>query len=116
MFITTRKHLAIIQEIRHYWSNELDRMRRENLRLKAQLEAKTSSETVPEPPLPAPLPAFFRATAVIIHLPSDDPRKTLCKENVRTMNKPGSPVRHIVSSTSRRTMLPGESWCADCLG
>lgn len=118
MFITTRNHLATIKEIRTYWSNQLDKANQEVRRLKAEnafLRASLRVARAPEP-LPAPLPAAREPELVVVHLPSDDPRKTLCKENVYTMNKPGSTVRHLVGSTSRREMLPAESWCADCLG
>lgn len=119
MFITTRKHLAAIREIRTYWSNELDRMRRENVRLKAQLEAVTGFKAAQETPLPAPLPVFTRPKYRIMHVVSSDPRKTICGEPVAELDRRRTgELRHgFTCLTPQQTKLRSwESWCADCLG
>lgn len=119
MFISTRKHLAIIKEIRTYWSNELYKARCENARLTAQLEAKASSETAPKPPLPAPLPVFTRPKYRIMHVTTPDAQKTLCGEYIGALcQRHTADVGHsFTNMTPQQTkLLSNESWCADCLG
>lgn len=119
MFISTRKHLAIIKEIRTYWSNELYKARTENARLTAQLEAKASFETVQDTSLPDPLPAFTRPKYRIMHVVSHNPRKTVCGEAVAELDrrKTGELRHDFTCLAPRHTKLRSyESWCADCLG
>lgn len=119
MFISKKRHLAIIKEMRHYWSSEFDRVRRENVRLTAQLEAKTRFKVAQEAPFPAPVPVFTRPKYGIMHVVSSDPRKTLCGESVVELDQRNSvELRHgFTCLTPQQTKLRAyESWCADCLG
>lgn len=116
MFISTRKHLAIIKEIRTYWSNELYKARCENARLTAQLEAKASfKKTV----LPAPVPAVERPKYAIVHLRTGVAFKTFCGETMlELVRRNTAEVEHLVTFTPPQlyNLSLRESWCADCLG
>lgn len=116
MFISTRKHLAVIQEIRYYWSKELDKARTENARLTAQLGAKASFKAAQETALPAPLPAAREPELVIVHLVPSGRVKTSCGEHVLDLNRPGGNVLHLFTGNPSIKLNGPESWCADCLG
>lgn len=128
MFISKKRHLAIIKEMFHYWSKEFDRMRRENVRLKAQLEAKASFEKTvlltPEKmvlptPLPAPVPAVERPQLVIVHLHSNRPLWTACGcfavSNELFGHSRNMAVVHRFAPNRNYKTVGNESWCADCL-
>lgn len=116
MFISKKRHLAIIKEMRRYWSSEFDRMRRENVQLKAQLEAKVSFvKTV----LPAPLPAVERPKYEIVHLMPMYAFKTLCGESLDELYaRRSNEVKHVTTTKTPQQLAlrMRQSWCADCLG
>lgn len=116
MFISKKRHMAIIKEMRHYWSSEFDRLRRENVRLTAKLEAKASfTKTV----LPAPVPAVERPKYAILHLRSPVAFRTLCGESLRDLStRSNAEVEHLVmiATPQHFKLAAHESVCADCLG
>lgn len=95
-----------------YWSNELEKLRAENARLKAQLKAAQ------ETPLPAPVPAVESAKYEILHLRRPSTFYTLCGETMRELSlRNNAEVEHLVSFAfpEQTKLRANESWCADCL-
>lgn len=133
MFISMKKHERIVENLIRQHANELAirdysrtvtakqnaRLRYENKRLKAQLEAKASFKAAQETPLPAPVPAVERPKYAIVHLRTGVAFKTVCGETYLTLcARDNAEVEHLVTFTppQRYVLSPRESWCADCLG